>query len=584
MANEILTPSINMLPMENIKQFLDSTLTAKNTLAVGGLTANQVAKNFNGESESVKKAYFLGDRPAADYLTKDDSPEIHIANVSKIVEDEVSKVRLELYRMMAQLNPRTENKLQAEYGFIEPFNELPLETTTASFTAKNGFIETLKPQKVGFAIPGEYIVLSWLNEKHVVQITSTTNNILTLSSLKVKVPTIQVINLFHFKGENKNNKNFSFSNTAQYSVSEKPYNVFLGDYSQEGKGAVQRGISTSITLRSSMFDEKNETIEAILDSVKVHVSQKGYPSSALICRIYRRFDDNIKNISLIGESDAINAPQDGWLNIAVKNMAGEPLVVTKDLSYLIAFESAIGTQEDTFVIKTGKGNANDLHTNREIYRRIANEYILESTPYDILLGLNFKSIELNTPIPFNNGLYTSNDFEIKQSSHKAYCHMRFTKEKTTTAQLDTITNSKIGFTVVTPFNLALNERFVVGNAVATLAERKDNILKTNETLSVYPNDTVYPIPFKMQLIVKSDYFETTFVQTIPFILSNVHANHSLYNPTLSDYLIFECTLPDKAKLAKLQIVYDDPTKTQSFTMMIEELSLSVSKAISNDAL
>lgn len=578
-SQELLKPSVNMLPINAIKEVLNSTLIAANTLQVGTLNANQVAQNFNGEKDAVKRAYFLGERPATDYITIDDSPEKRIDDLLKAYQEETSLIRLELYRLMGLVNHRQENKLQAEQGYIEMFKTLPVEVSPATFTLKNGFIETLKPQKMNFAIPGEYIVVGWLNEKHVVRVGTIQNNVITLDSLKVAAPSIQNVTLYHYKGENKNNRSYFYSNTVDKATSEKPYNVFLGDYSQEGKGVIQRGLATSITMRSNMFSDTGEELEAILESVKAHITQKGYPDSALVCRIYRQFNENISSISLVGESEAITSPQNGWLSIPIKDMAGKPLTVSKDFTYLIAFEAATATQEDSFIIKTGKGDNNDLHTNRQVYRRFLNEYALEDTNYDLLVGLNFKAIAVNQSTPFNNGLYTSELFRLKDAGQYAYCHVRFSKEKTTYAQLDAITNTQAGFTVNAPFTLNVGETFIAGDNVLTLKERRDNIYKSNEVATIYPNDAVYPIPIQMQLLVYSDYFETSFTKAIPLKIDDVHINRITSTPELSDYLVFKCELPEAAKHAKLQIFYDDKTKAQSFVMRIEEISMSYAKGV-----
>ena len=133
MSNNLFFPSIKMLPMDDIKTelaltFLNNQNNSVDTNSVHGESAENIAiahKNENGivtDRNTVDNALNLNGIPAEDYLTRTQGADIvnQADNLTKILTDEISALRDELYQLRGEL---TRNGYVKEYGLYAGFQD-----------------------------------------------------------------------------------------------------------------------------------------------------------------------------------------------------------------------------------------------------------------------------------------------------------------------------------------------------------------------------------------------------------------------------------------------------------------------------
>lgn len=550
-SSRIVMPSVNMLPIDEIKVALDGAIQALDTDFVGGVDASQIAVAYNNDREAVRTAYYLGDRPAEEYLTIEADPTSTIKSLGKKQQNEITGLRLELYRLYEILNKQLGAVYKPESGYLEDFSETIAVSTTADVTNPESNILKIRPLDANFAIPKEFIVIDDGEEQHVAQIASVSEGVYTITGAINSA--IRAVTLYKIKGEMLNNT-YSFSRTLNNVLSDTAHSVVLGDYAATSYQAIGKGVATNLQIRSNMLAIDGDRDKAVLSGVRAHVSRKSaQASSQVICKIY-----NIKRngedftLELLGTSTSEDITYSRWVNFKVTNN-GQPLEVSADQELLVAFEC--NTDNNSFEIKMGEGaNGTDLHTNRAIYNKTDAGYKIDSSiNKDILLGLDFSGYIAKTTEPYKKGLYTSRTFiNEREDNRLVQLQVKFKNIIKTSVKGATPVNGAEGF--VADQELNGSGTMVVGNNIASYSKAVNNTIFTNEPIAVYPNDDVYFIPVVAQIISTNELFDAYTVSQVTEMLPV---------RVCGDYVIFECTLPEHVKRFNTQIAYNDNGNKQA---------------------
>ena len=555
----IVKPSINMLPIQEIEEALNGVVDAHDTSLVGGVDAYEIAKAYNGNREAVKTAYFLGERPAEEYLTTDKDPTKEVNALKTNHETEITALRLELYRLYEILNKQLGATYKPESGYLEDFIETVTATTTATVVNAGSFITELRPQQADFALSGEYIVIDDGQEQYVAQIESISNQVYVLKGSISSA--VRNVTLYKIKGEMLKNT-YSFSRTTKDVLADYQHSVLLGDYTNDTMQAVDNGCATNIVLRSNMLALDGDRDKAVLSSIRAFISRTALQASPqLTCKVYliERYTEEKPVLKLIGASKEQSILTSKWVTFEITNQ-GQPLEVLKNQEILVAFEC---NGANDYKILMGQGTNNDLHTNRSIFHKVGEGYEKTESVYDILIGLNFSGYVAEATTPYTNGLYTSHVFvNEKDTNSLAQLQVKLKNINKAIVQSHTPVDGFGGFVVNK--QILGTGAMVVGNNIAHYVRGANNTIFTDEHIAVYPGDEVYFIPLKAQLTTVSELFEeNTVKQVVPMLPVRVTA----------DYLIFECKLPEHVKRFQAQIAYEDTSNAQAAAL--ESIAVSL---------
>lgn len=552
----IVKPSVNMLPMEQIKESLDGVVESHDTDFVDGIESSQIAICHENDRYSVKNAYFLGNRAASEYLTNDNDPNKAINSLSKDYQQEVSALRLEVYRLYEILNSQLNAHYAPESGYVEDYSALIGAETTAIVIDTDNVITRIEPAQIDFALPGEYIVIDDGNKAEIAQIDSIDNQQYVLAgSINSSV---REIKLTKIKGEIIQ-KSFSFSKTEALTESKVSHNVVLGDSTREFPEPINSGLSTDIEVKGNMLSLAGEGDHAKLKSVKAYISKSTIPNSPeLICKIYKfehqkEIGDTHLELPLIGISKTQNIFSDKWVTFEIVDTATneDGVEIKKNDHILVAFEC---NGENNYTILTGVGDEdNDLHSNREIYSKTENGYEKLNVNYDIILSLSFMGYEERTTIANPDGLYTSRIFvNDKKDNRYAQLHVKLRNiEKTHVISKHPADGFK-GFIVDS--QVYGSDLLVVGNNVAHRLKNENNTIFTDEHIAVYENDSVFCVPLKAQIIATSELFEDHEVKEVIEMIAKRVSDE--------EYIIFECELPEHTKRFQVQVIYRDNSEKE----------------------
>lgn len=560
--SRIVRPSVNMLPMEEIKNVLNSNVQALDTDYVGGVEACDIAKAYEGNREAVRTAYYLGNRPAKDYLTVDVDPSEKIKILDQDYQEEMATLKLEIYRLYEILNQQLGATYRPEAGFLETFKDITLESTTAQVVNIGSNISELRPAQLDFAVAKEYIVIDDGAEKFVAQIDTVDQQIYTLTGSVDS--TERSVTLYKIKGEMLKNT-YSFSKTEYDVLAGSIHSVVLGDYVSEEKQFINQGYATDILLRANMFALEGEREKAVLDSVRVYIARESLQaSSQLVCKIYEIeyfTSDNKPVLRLLGTSQACNIFSSQWVTFQITN-EGLPVTVTDQQRLLVAFEC---NTANNFQIMVGKGlYDSDLHTNRTVYAKTEEGYLKLENTKDIIMGLNFATFLPEVTTPYKNGLYTSQTFSrLKDTNKKAQLQVKLKNIDKALVQSPTVADAHFGF-ILNKELISTSREMVVGRYTATYDHSNNNTYFTDEHLAVYPGEEVYFIPIKAQLVATSELFEDHYVREVVAMTPVRMAD---------GYLIFECELPEHVKRFNVQVAYFG--LTQSYATALESIAVSL---------
>lgn len=557
----IVMPSVNMLPIESIKEALDKAIVSRDTQFVNGIEAGQIAKAYNGDREAVKRAYYLGERPAGDYLTTDVDPTEAITALEKSHQTEVAGLRLELYRLYEILNKQLGASYKPESGYLEDFINSVAVQTTASVINAGSFISEIRVEQSDFAIEKEYLIIDDNKNLHVAQIRSISNQLYTLEGSVNSIA--RDVKLYKVKGEMLKNT-FSFSKTTKDVLSDHVHSVLLGDYADDTLSEIHSGLATNVKLRSNMFAIDGDRERAVLDGVRAFVSRNALASAAQItCKVYviDSYTGEKPNLTLIGTSKDQEVFNSQWVTFKI-TQNGQPLELLKNQEILVAFEC---NSENAYKIMMGQSATGDLHTNRNIYTRdlATNSYDKTESEHDILLGLNFNGYIAEVTEPYLDGLYTSKTFINERPNNcLAQLQVKFKNINTATVQSHTPVDGFTGFVI--DKQILGSGAMVVGNNIATFDRASGNTVFTDEHIAVYPGDEVYFIPVKAQIIASSELFEERMIKQV-ITLNPVRVT--------GDYLIFECQLPAHVKHFQTQIAYSDASNARAAALTSIAVSL-----------
>lgn len=549
-SSRIVMPSVNMLPIDQIKDALDGAIQAQDTNFVGGVDASQIALAYNNDRDAVKTAYYLGDRAAEEYLTIDLDPTQTLKSLEQKQQNEITGLRLELYRLYEILNKQLGATYRPESGYLEDFIDTITVSTTADVYNSESNIFKIRPLDANFAIQEEFIVIDDGTEQHVAQIASISEGIYTLTSPIASA--VRTLTLYKIKGEMLNNT-YSFSKTLEDVLSGTIHSVVLGDYAATSYQAINSGIGTNIQIRSNMLATDGDRDKAVLSGVRAYIARKNaQASSQVICKIYN-FKRDSENFSydLIGISTAEDISYNRWVNFKITNN-GQPLEVNADQELFVTFEC---NTANSFEIKMGEGvNGADLHTNRAIYSKTENGYQLEpSNNKDILLSIDFSGYIVKDTTRLKKGLYTSKTFINERKDNRlAQLQVKLKNIIKGTVKSAAAVNGAEGFLV--DKELIGAGKMVVGNNIATYFKSISSTIFTNEAVAVYPDDTVYFIPIKAQIICENELFDQYTVSRVSGLLPV---------RVVGDYVVFECILPEHVKRFYIQIAYNDNGNDQA---------------------
>lgn len=550
----IVKPSVNMLPIEDIKGALDRKVEAIDTANVGGVPATDIAKAYEGDREAVKRAYFLGEYSADQYIRTDNDPTEAVKNLASNYHEEVGALRLEVYRLYEILNRQLNAMYKPESGFLERFKQIEAHSTPITKKNTEDYITHFIPNKADFAIPGEYIVICKqdTDEQEIAQIESIEDQIYKIKgSVNITGENIEIKKIVGDIARNT----FSFCKLSNTSDTDGQHNVVLGDAEKTKQLRINSGLATSIVMTSNMLAASGQGDKAILDAVRVYITREGIESAPqLSCKIYKITNekDNVPVLELIGLSDTQDISISKWVtfNISKANAASnkdKTVEINKEDKLLIALEC--NGSNNYYVLGGQTANKGDLHGSRFIYIKDENGEYHKSTDADcdILLGLTLKAFKPLTITPINKGLYTSETFtNHREEHHMAQLHVKLENLKTYKVISETPQNSQNGFVI--DGQMYGSNTLVVGNHVLHRVESENNTIKTEELAAVYPNDIVYPLPIKAQIVTVSELFQEEEVKTVvPMIPKR----------SIDDYVVFECDLPPASKRYNIQILYED---------------------------
>lgn len=472
-----MIPSINMLPMEEIRKELSKDFASKNevsidTLNVGEVESSRIAVTYDAEDETIEEGVFppretvrnsiyLAGLPASSYVQKKDlTSESELAEKLRVQSlREFAQTRDELYQLYQAL---IKNGLLQDItlfsGFQDHFSKDSIKYLSDNdqklvyFNASDAMDSTSNINKIilnasGFINEGEFFTIKISNYAEqreivvsekvykavnvVVENGCDTFNFCEISTgIDTAISALnanEILSIGKIRGTYKN-KTFSFTDTITVAATT-PRSTSILDYDSASDKTISSpysGYATSIRVKEELIGFKES---GYLQSLSVVGYKQGAPGSLRIYVIKSTDLSKITDIQNIesNHSDLIVAKSNVISSNTITSKAqfivfnfntddGKYPILEKDQTYVFLI-TALGNVDEynSWKIRFGAGaNNTDLHTNRTAYT------FNNATPFicpfngDILCYLTMYEKLDEEEVNFTNGLYTSKDFTLTE--------------------------------------------------------------------------------------------------------------------------------------------------------------------------
>lgn len=651
MAN-LFYPSVKMLPMDDIRTelgltFLNNQNNSVDTNNVYGELAENIAiahKNENGivtDRNTVDNALNLNGVPAEDYLTRTQGADIvnQADNLTKILTDEISALRDELYQLRGEL---TRNGYVKEYGLYAGFQDYfntddkkyiytttNGEDTIALCTLSSNFVNSANVSKIipsqsGIIQIGDWFIISKTDtgESYLVQATdvqklNTEEEVTFVSSVSSQgIPSIDNpsnVIITKIQGSYVNGT-FSFSEVAAQAITGKEKYTLLNDDTT----VTLQTLTTNKTGYGIQFKVPNN-VKGALKEFHIVARAKGTPGP-LTCYLIDPADySSIKDLEAeeIGEDKRVLAKSTpiGYESANSINLTDiaftffdpqtykYPILEGKTYIFVVTVESASASNYWDIQFTSGEVQTNNLAYSYSDLLGIS----LTQSLGDMIFSLTTIDIGTNVETPYNEGLYTSQVIKVNDYDKlsRARLTLRINKEGNYICSLNTLINDGGVIRLKTqgnhPADLGLNngDTIIIGTEIRkTISICDNNNVSIDKSILIPDNAQVYRVGYRPYIkAVKrvwdpvNSYYVVSNETLVPMTLKTVIPDDKKIAENRSDRLIFECDFTDTngnlidANEFILQIVWkSNLTKTNlasypDYIGRIYDLTLSFDKTL-----
>lgn len=472
-----MIPSINMLPMEEIREALSKDFASKNevsidTLNVGEIESERIAITYDAEDElaegvpfppreTIRNSIYLAGLPASSYVQKKD-----LTSESKLSEKlkaqslrEFAQTKDELYQLyQALIKNGILQDMNLFSGFQDHFSNDSIKYLSDNdqkliyFNASDTMDSTSNINKIilnasGFISEGEFFTIkisTYIDQREVVVSEKAykainvviengcdTFNFCEISTgIDTAISALnanEILSVGKIRGTYKN-KTFSFTDTITVAATT-PRSTSILDYdsaSDKTISSAYSGYATSIRVKEELIGFKES---GYLQSLSVVGYKQGAPGSLRVYVVKSTDLSQITDIQNIepNHSDLIVARSNIVSSNTITSKAqfvvfnfntdeGKYPILEKDQTYVFLI-TALGNMDEynCWKIRFGSGaNNTDLHTSRTAYTFNNSTPFICSFNGDILCYLTMYEKLDEEEINFTNGLYTSKDFTLAE--------------------------------------------------------------------------------------------------------------------------------------------------------------------------